>query len=277
MRFTGLLILIIFTLAFLHTDVYALSKGRSERMPGYKYTKPVKPSGEAKKEKKEEKKQEEGKTEEKKVLSPKDVLMDMLQSEDRQGILDYKVDVLEVTEDPLSKKTKSMQKEIYYLAPARILIMQDGFPVSYIDDYLFEKRMVDYNLEFMPDETIDSVLCYVVKTSPIEKVFEKNVKYYYVAKDDFRKIRIESTHVNAAGESLTTVTDFTYILVDGKYTLPLKSESRTYENRKVQDETRQLLKETITATFMNWKFNTGLTADFFNEKLKNSQIYDVVK
>jgi hypothetical protein len=272
MRISSLLISIIILLAFSYSSVYAESKYAPKGMSGYKYKDTTKPSKEKKEaEKKEEpgKPGEEGK-EKTPPLAAKDVLMNMIQSENRQGILDYKVDVLEVTEDPISKKTKSQEKQIYYLAPARILIMQDGFPVSYVDDYLFEKRMADYSVEFTPDETIDGVLCYVVKTAPVEKVFEKNVKYYYVAKDDFRKIRIESTHFNSAGESLTTVTDFSYIQVENKYILPLRSESRTYDKR-------QLLKETITATFMNWKFNVGLTADFFNEKLKNSQIYDVVK
>jgi len=276
MRFSGLFILIIFMLALSHSSVFAESQRPAHGMSGYKYREKQKPSDESKKEKKDEEKKGEEKKE-KVALAPQDILMNMLQFENRQGILDYKVDVLEVTEDPMSKKTKSVEKQIYYLAPARILILQDGFPVSYVDDYLFEKRMKDYKTELMPDETIDNALCYVVKTTPLEKAFEKNVKYYYVAKDNYRKIRIESTHFNASGESLSTVTDFYYITVNGKYTLPLRSESRTYENRKVQEETRQLLKGTITATFMNWKFNTGLTVDFFNEKLKNSQIYDVVK
>jgi hypothetical protein len=194
----------------------------------------------------------------------------MLRFEYSQGILDYSVEVIEVTEKGVGIKTDSIQKEIYFLSPSRFLTLKDGIPIYYIDEYLFEKIMREVEIDFEKDEKINEVDCYVVRMKPREKVFEKNVKFYYVAKDDYRKIRIESTRYNAAGVAIFNVTDFLYRRINNKYTVPLRSESRTYDSRDF------LLQSTI-ATFMNWKFNVGLTSSFFDAKLKDYKLYDIVK
>ena len=106
--------------------------------------------------------------------------------------------------------------------------------------------------------------------TPREEAFSKNIKHYYLAKDDFRKIRIESVRFRATGEHITNTTDFKYHFVDGMYLLPLNSESRMYDDR-------EFLLQITTSTFLHWKFNVGLTPEFFDKKLEGYRLYDVVK
>jgi len=273
MRLFSIAIVTLFFISICALNVNAESKRIPRGMSGYKYKEARekdKVKEEKDKEKEEGKETKEAKEEQKGPLTPQDVLKLMLRYEYNQGILDYSVDVIEVTERGNGGKTESIEKEIYFLATSRFLTLKDEIPIYYIDEYLFEKIMKQVSIDFMDDEKINEVDCYVMRMKPLEKPFEKNLKYYHVAKDDYRKIRIESTRHNAQDVVIYNVTDFQYRRVDGKYTVPLRSESRIYDQR-------DFLLQSTTATFMNWKFNTGLTSAFFDEKLKDYKLYDIVK
>jgi hypothetical protein len=202
--------------------------------------------------------------------TPYDFLLKMLAYESTMGIFDYQVEVMEVTRTGELNQSKSVRKVMYYLAPTRQLTLQDSTPVYYIDQLLFQRKMDLVDLERLPDETIGDVSCLVIKMTPREEVFKQNVKHYYLAKDNFRKIRIESTHFNNAGNKRFMVIDFDYRTVNGIYLLPKSSEARMYDER-------DFLLQTTTSTFMNWRFNTGLKEEFFAEKLKDYKLYDIVK
>jgi hypothetical protein len=204
------------------------------------------------------------------VLAPEDALFKMLLNESSMGILDYKVDVVEVTENMTTKKSTTDRKEIYFLSPTRTLTIKDGIPIYYVDESIFSAIIRQVDLSFLPNTTLNGVECQVVKMVPKEEAFVKNVKHYYLAKDDNRKIRIEATRYNSDGRYIFNVTDFTYHLVNNDYNLPLKSESRIYDER-------DFLLQTTTSTFLNWKFNLGLKPDFFDSKLEGFKLYDVVK
>jgi hypothetical protein len=202
--------------------------------------------------------------------TPEEALMKMLLHESSMGLLDYTVDVVEVTENMTNKQTKTDRKEIFFLAPARTLTIMDGIPIYYVDETIFSAIIRQVDLSFVPNVTVNGVECVVVKMVPKEEAFVKNVKHYYLAKDDFRKIRIEATRYNSEGRYIFNVTDFVYHLVDNENNLPLKSESRIYDER-------DFLLQTTTSTFLNWKFNLGLNPSFFDSKLEGFKLYDVVK
>lgn len=272
MRYLYVCLITICLLSLLISHSMAESKRVPRGMSGYKYkeTREQDKPKEKKEKSSEKRESEKPKDEEKKPLTPEDALKKMLRYEYSQGILDYSVNVIEVTEKGTGGKTESVEKQIYFLAPTRFLTLKDTIPIYYIDEYLFEKIMREVTIDFVADENVNGVDCYVIKMKPKEKAFEKNVKHYYVAKDDFRKIRIESVRHNAQGVEIYNVTDFYYRVVDGRYTVPLRSESRLYDDR-------DFLLQTTIATFMNWKFNIGLTQSFFDNKLKDYKLYDIVK
>lgn len=201
---------------------------------------------------------------------PIEFLVRMLTFEGNQGVLDYKVDIMEVTRSSMSNQTRSVRKVMYYLEPIRQLTLKDNIPIYYLDESLFARKMDQVELTRLGDQEVNGVDCFVIRMTPVEEAFSQNVKHYYIAKDDYRKIRIESVRVNLAGHERFMVTDFNYRKVDGRYNLPLNSESRLYDGR-------DFLMETTTATFMDWHINIGLTAEFLNEKLKDYQLYDIVK
>lgn len=270
------IIMVVFLLTIGVVETQAASR-TATRGPSKKYSKQDK-----EKEKKVEKveKEEEEEVEEVEEIPmvedenapkrPQDFLLRMLAYESLLGILDYQVEIIEVTKSSATHQTKSIRKNIYYLAPTRQLTMQDGIPIYYIDEFLFQKKMNLVELKRLSDETVNDVDCVVIKMIPLEEGFKKNVKHYYLAKDDYRKIRIESTHVNYNGNERYIVIDYKYRMVDGMFQLPLNTESRMYDER-------EYLLQTTTSTFTNWRFNTGITAKFFDEKLRDYKLYDVVK
>ena len=271
MRITAIIIAVLFILVLGNISAQAESK-RPKR--GYRdYSK----SGEKKETVKKEKKEtsEETDTHEEVtdgdiILEAQDMLLKMLAYESSLGILDCSVDVVEVTEKATTHTKRSVRKEIYFLAPTRTLTLKDNIPIYYVDEYMFASIIRQVKLELLADEKVNDIDCYVIKMVPREEAFAKNIKHYYLAKDDFRKIRIESKRFRSTGESIFNVTDFKYHTVDGMYLLPLNSESRMYDDR-------DFLMETTTSTFLHWKFNTGLTPEFFDKKLEGYRLYDVVK
>lgn len=202
--------------------------------------------------------------------TPEEALLKMLLNESSMGILDFKVEVVEVTENMTTKQSKTDRKEIYFLAPTRTLTIKDGVPIYYVDESIFSAIIRQVDLSYLPNTTLDGIECLVIKMVPKEEAFVKNVKHYYLAKEDFRKIRIEATRYNSEGRYIFNVTDFTYHYVNNDYNLPLKTESRIYDER-------DFLLQTTTSTFLNWKFNLGLNPSFFDSKLEGFKLYDVVK
>ena len=270
MRFTALIVFSVLLMAIISLPADAKAK-RSPR--GYKSFEKEKTKTEKKEKTDSEEIEKEKATSEdleNLPLQPSDMLLEMLSYESSVGILDCMVNVVEVTENLISKTKRSIRKEIYFLAPSRTLTIKDSIPIYYVDEDSFKQIMSRVDLELMIDETIAGVDCYVIKMAPIEKGFSRNVKHYYLAKDDFRKIRIDAVRFNSKDEKRFNVTDFIYHYVEGTFYLPLKSESRMYDER-------DFLLQKTTATFLHWKFNTGLTPEFFDKKLNGFELYNIVK
>ncbi|MCD6217944.1 hypothetical protein J7L05_08810 [bacterium] len=271
MRFTAITILALFILVLGNVPAQADSKRPSRGYRDYGKTgEKTEVKKDTKKEVSEDKESREAVTDGDVILEAQDILLKMLAYESSLGILDCSVDVVEVTKKPTTNTTRSVRKEIYFLAPTRTLTLKDNIPIYYVDEYLFSAIIRQVELELLADETINGTDCYVIKMTPREEAFAANIKHYYLAKDDFRKIRIESKRFRSTGENIFNVTDFKYHIVEGMYLLPLNSESRTYDDR-------DFLLQATTSTFLHWKFNTGLTPEFFNQKLEGYRLYDVVK
>ncbi len=271
MRFTAITILALFILVLGNVPSQADSKRPSRGYRDYGKTgEKTEVKKDTEKKAREDKESREAVSDGDVILEAQDMLLKMLAYEASLGILDCTVNVVEVTEKPTTNTTRSVRKEIYFLAPTRTLTLKDNIPIYYVDEYLFSAIIRQVELDLLSDEKVNDVDCYVIKMTPREEVFAPNIKHYYLAKNDFRKIRIESKRFRSTGESIFNVTDFKYHTVEGMYLLPLNSESRMYDDR-------DFLLQTTTSTFLHWKFNTGLTPEFFNKKLEGYKLYDVVK
>ncbi|HYE78975.1 MAG TPA: hypothetical protein VEI97_13405 [bacterium] len=206
-------------------------------------------------------------------LTPARTLANMLLFELAQGIQDYTAEVVETTTDARTGTRNTVRKELYFLAPARNLTLVDGVASSYIDTDLFGRFLDGVDLSFQKGEVINGVPCHVVKVVPREGAFRENVKYYYVAQDDFRKIRIRAIKTDFTGREPIKywfTNDFSYRTYEGKYTLPLTTDATlaTWTGITVS---------TTKAAFNRYQINTGLREEFFTRYLKDAKFNDTFK
>ena len=203
-------------------------------------------------------------------LTPARALANMLLFEATQGIQDYSVEVVEATTDVRTDAEGVVRKEIFFRAPATTLTMVDAEPTTIVDINLFGRFLDGVELAFAPEEDVDGVPCYVIQTTPLEAAFKDNIKFYYVAQDDFRKIRIRAVKTDSNLEKFWFINDFSYKDVDYKYRLPGGSRA------SLENWNGILLSET-KATFLEYQINTGLPEEFFAQFLKDKRFNDTFK
>ncbi len=199
-----------------------------------------------------------------------EVILDgMTHFEADQGLKDYKAGILEITEETSRPGVVQVEKEIYFMAPNVLLTMVNGEPKSYSDDKSFQVFLSMMDLERKDDEEIRGEACFVVVATPRDPALKKYTKTYYVAKSDFRKIRIVSVRSEMSIQFVTYIIDFNYNdFADGgkKYSLVKSSEAVAHDGDGVE-----LL--TQTNLFRDYEFNIGLTQKFFDKILEDYKTY----
>ncbi len=202
-------------------------------------------------------------------ITPEVILDGMTHYDADQGLQDYTVDILEVTRETDKSEVTQKQKIYYFLAPNIYLTMVGDKPESLANDASFMLLLAQYDLVRGDDKEVNDELCYTVVATPKESAFKKYTKTYYVSKADFRKIRIESIRSEMDYEFIRYEIDYYYDeFTDGTKTTLLVSESKA----SAYDNDKNLLMEQ-TNVYSNYKFDTGLTKDFFDRILEKYNIY----
>ncbi|MFH1514356.1 MAG: hypothetical protein ABIG42_02735, partial [bacterium] len=151
MRFTALIIFTVFLMALMSVPADAKAKRPPRGYKSFEKEKSETVKKPAKEEKDEIEKDSPPEDLENFNFGPSEMLLSMLSYESSIGILDCIVNVVEVTEIPAKNTTRSVRKEIYFLAPARTLTIKDGIPIYYVDEYSFMEIMQRVDLEQMED------------------------------------------------------------------------------------------------------------------------------
>lgn len=197
------------------------------------------------------------------------VLDGMTHYDTDQGLKDYTVSILEVTREIGKAEITQRQKIFYFMAPNVYLTMVGDRPETLQNDASFMLLLSQYDLTREKDIQILGEDCYKVVATPTESAYKKYTKTYYVSRADYRKIRIESIRSEMDREFILYRSDFIYdkYTYEGKeFLLVSKSEATKY------DQKDNLLMEQ-TNTYAEYKFNTGLTRKFFEDILKEYNIY----
>jgi len=203
--------------------------------------------------------------------TPALALANMIYFEYAQGVHDYSVEVIETQSDLRSNEQSSLRKQLYYLAPATTLTLLDGQALNILSADLFAKFLDGVDLAWEPDDVINGVGCYVVRANPIEGAFKDNAKFYYLAKDDFRKIRIRAIKSDAIQQQkFWFINDFSYRKSDDGYLLPSNTTARLLSWEEIPLTLTQ-------ATFQKYAINKGLGENFFAPYLKDVKYNDTYK
>jgi len=204
-------------------------------------------------------------------LTPALVLANMIYFEFAQGVIDYQVEVIETETDLRSDAKTTTRKQIYFLSPATTLTLQDGKALNMLSAELFGRFLDGVDLAFEKDEVVNGIPCYVVRVNPKEGAFKDNAKYYYLAQDDFRKIRIRAIKSDSIQQKkYWFINDFTYRTTDEGFLLLSSTQARL--------ETWEQIAITATqATFQKYAINRGLDASFFTPYLKDMKFDDSYK
>lgn len=206
-----------------------------------------------------------------KPANPALALANMIYFEFAQGVHDYSVEVIETESDLRTNAQSSIRKQIYYLAPATTLTLLDGQALNILSADLFARFLDGVDLAWEPDDVINGVACYVVRANPIEGAFKDNAKYYYLAKDDFRKIRIRAIKSDSIQQKkFWFINDFSYRKSDDGFLLPSNTQARLL--------TWEEIPLTLTqAVFQKYAINKGLEENFFAPYLKDVKYNDTYK
>ncbi len=175
------------------------------------------------------------------------------------NINDYHCKVTEITTRTAVDTNDVVEKDLYFMAPTFQLQMVDDEPMYYFDDDLMIVFLESMELERERDAEIDGVACYVIRTTPKDPAFAMYNRLYYIAQEDFRKVRTVATHSTRQYENLVTTINYTYGQVDG-FTLLIGTTS------EVRDANGNLI-ATVRTEYTDYEFGLGLDIEFFSEKL----------
>ncbi|MEO7994416.1 MAG: hypothetical protein ABI743_08450 [bacterium] len=203
-------------------------------------------------------------------LTPQLALAHMLYFEYAQGVQDYTAEVLETTTDARTGEQMAVRKNLYFLAPATTLTLRDGKAVNYLDNELFGRFLNGVDLAFEKDAMVNGTRCKVVRVTPREGAFKDNIKYYYLAADDFRKIRIRAIKTDSDLKKFWFTNDFTYKTYPGGYFLVLQTEAIVTTDTNIEMSRTK-------ATFVKYEINTGLDGAFMQAYLKDVKLNDTFK
>jgi hypothetical protein len=227
-----------------------------------------------------------------------EVILDgMTHYEADQGIKDYKVDILEITAEPRlpdemeaylqawlqdyrldifeitgfvgSQQTSQRVKQFYFMAPNVGLTMAGDEPVSFSNDATFMALLLEKELVREKDAPLRGEECYKVLATPREPPYKSYTTTYYIAKSDYRKLRIISHRTEMEYGLVRYEMDFYYRDVpcnDGRCLLLSCSKVMGYSDKN------EVFMERINI-FHDYEFDIGLTQKFFEGILEDYNYY----
>lgn len=203
-------------------------------------------------------------------VTPALALANMIYFEYAQGIHDYRAEVLETSNDLRSGDTTTTRKLMFYLAPATTLTLLDGEPLNFLSADLFRQFLDGVELAFEKEEEVRGVPCYVVRVTPKEGAFRENIKHYYLAKEDFRKMRIRAIKTDSDLRKFWFINDFHYKTHPGGWLLPHNTQAQllTWEEIPVNQ---------TQAVFLKYEVNKGLQESFFDRYVQDKKFNDTFK
>ena len=203
------------------------------------------------------------------LITAEVILDGMLHFEADQGILDYKVKVIETTDVIEKPEVVKVEKEIYFLAPNLQLTMIGGKPRSLQSDASFHVFLSRMFIEREKDTEINGVECFKIVATPREFAMEKYTKTYCICKEDFRKIRIESIRSEVDYNYIRYETDYYYdAYTDGENMWALMSSNETV----AYDDKGNKIFEQVNDYF-DYEIDIGLTQKDFETMLEDYKTY----
>ncbi len=203
------------------------------------------------------------------LITAEVILDGMLHFEADQGILDYKVKVIETTDVIESPEIIQIEKEIYFLAPNLLLTMIGEEPRSLQSDASFQVFLSRMYVEREKDTEINGVESFKIVATPREFAMDKYTKTYYISKEDFRKIRIESIRAEVDYNYIRYETDYYYdAYTDGEniWALMSSNEVAAYDDKdnKVFEQVNE---------YLGYEIDIGLTQKDFEKMLEDYKTY----
>lgn len=180
------------------------------------------------------------------------------------SITDYTCKVTETTIRPGNTKKEVTNKVLYFMIPMFQLQTINDEPAFYFDQDLMLMRLDSLSLKREKDAKINDVDCYVITTRQRDPAYKAYYITYYIAKDDFRRVRTISHHASDEMDNLTTTIEYTYGPVD-KFTLLISTYAET------KDKNDKLIAIT-NAEYKDYKFGIGLDVKFFSEHVGNRKL-----
>ena len=199
------------------------------------------------------------------LITAEVILDGMLHFEADQGILDYKVKVIETTDVIEKPEVVKVEKEIYFLAPSLQLTIIGEEPRSLQSDASFQVFLSRMFIEREKDTEINGVECFKIVATPREFAMDKYTKTYYISKEDFRKIRIESIRSEMNYNYIRYETDYYYdAYTDGENIWALMS---SIEVVGYDDKDNKILEQ--VNEYFDYEIDIGLTQKDFEKMLED--------
>lgn len=203
------------------------------------------------------------------LITAEVILDGMIHFEADQGILDYKVKVIETTDVIKSPEVVKIEKEIYFLAPNLQLTMIGGVPRSLQSDASFQVFLSRMFIEREKNAEINGVECFKIVATPREFAMDKYTKTYYISREDFRKIRIETIRAEIDYNYIRYETDYYYDRYsDGEniWVLMSSNECEAYDDKgnKIFEQVNE---------YLDYEIDTGLTQKDFEKMLEDYKTY----
>jgi len=177
------------------------------------------------------------------------------QLETNPRITDYYCIKTETMVRTRSATQEIVVKDIYFMVPGYYLEMIGENPAFYRDVTDVGNHLMIVDLGKLRDERVNGIDCYVIQMAPKDPAYKKYVKTYYVAKDDFRKIKTVSLNANDEMDDLKTEITYSYGEFDGFRLL-------SGEEAVWTDKDGNTL-ATVTTVYSDYEFNVGLDDKFF--------------
>jgi hypothetical protein len=177
------------------------------------------------------------------------------QLEGNPRIDDYHCTKTETTVRSGSPIQEIVTKDIFFMVPGYYLELIGEEPVFYRDVSDIGNHLYVVDLNRLRDTKIGDIDCYVIQMVPKDAAFRTYTKTYYVAQEDFRKVRTVSINANDELDDLTTEINYTYGEINGFMLL-------TGEIAAWSDNEGNVV-ATVTTEYTDYEFGIGLDEQFF--------------
>jgi len=179
------------------------------------------------------------------------------------SVNDFKCTMKQTTVQPGVAEATTKEETMFFMKPVFQLYMIGDKTIGYQDQDTLLVLLDQNQLSRERDAKVEDIDCYVISLKPNHPAYKSRVVAYYVAKDDFRTVRIIRHYADDKFDDLVKQIDYKYGPVD-RFKLPIRMIA------EFKDPSGKLM-ATTTVEYTDYKFNIGLTVQFFFEHSTKNQ------